>query len=90
MEEKEKSAIINDITEKYPDEQFLVADGFDEDIIGVDEQEMRLIYSVSKCLNILEKDKDMSELDAQEYFAFNVSGAFFGKKTPIWCWDIYS
>ena len=72
--------------EQYYEEDFLIADGFDEAIIGVEENEMRLIYSVSKCLNILEQD--MSELDALEFFTYNVSGAYVGEKTPIWCWDI--
>lgn len=48
---------------------------------------MRLIYSVSKCLEILERDMDST--DALEYFTFNVSGAYVGEKTPIWCWDNY-
>ena len=72
--------------EQYYEEDFLIADGFDEAIIGVEENEMRLIYSVSKCLKILEQD--MSELDALEFFTYNVSGSYVGEKTPIWCWDI--
>ncbi len=76
---------ISEILSHYEDEQFLVADGFDEAIIGVDEHQMRLIYSVSKCIEILMKD--MSEEDAVEYFDYNVSGAYVGEKTPIWCQD---
>ena len=66
---------------------FLIADGFDDAIIGVDEKSMRLIYSVSKCLEILIEDQGMSFDDAQEYFEYNVSGAYMGEKTPIWCYD---
>jgi len=77
--------MIERIIEHYPDEEFLKADGFDEAIIGVEENEMRLIYSVSKCLEILEQH--MTELDAMEYFTFNISGSYVGDKTPIWCWD---
>jgi hypothetical protein len=29
----------------------------------------------------------MSEDEALEYFDFNVSGAYMGEKTPIWCND---
>jgi len=67
----------------------LKADGFDEAIIGVatDFTEPRLIYSVSKCLEILQRD--MSEEDAMEHFTYNVSGAYVGEQTPIWCWDLY-
>ena len=73
--------------EIYPDEDILKADGFDDAIIGVDYQhtEPRLIYSVTKCLEILEKDMDSEE--AMEYFDYNVRGAYVGEKTPIWCWD---
>jgi len=73
------------ILEYYPDENFLIADGFNDAIIGVDEKSMKLIYSISKCIDIL--SKDMSEEEALEYFDFNVSGAYMGEKTPIWCQD---
>ncbi len=77
--------MIEQIIEQYQEEEFLIADGFDDAIIGVEETSMRLIYSVDKCLKILEQD--MTELEAMEHFNFNVSGAYVGKKTPIWCWD---
>ena len=73
------------ILNQYPDEEFLLADGFNDAILGVDEKEMRLIYSVSKCLDILKLN--MSREEAVEYFEFNVSGAYMSKKTPIWCYD---
>ena len=76
---------LESILENYPDETFLKADGFDEAIIGVDENSMRLIYSVSKCIEILRED--MSEEDALEHFYYNVSGSYVGDKTPIWCID---
>jgi hypothetical protein len=78
--------MVAEIMEKYPDEEFLLADGFNEAVLGVDEKSMRLIYSISKCINILMED--MSEEDAFEYFYYNVSGAYMGEKTPIWCDDI--
>ena len=77
--------MIDKIIQHYQDETFLKADGFDEAIIGVDETKMRLIYSVSKCIQILMKD--MSQEDALEHFNFNVSGGCVGEKTPIWCED---
>jgi hypothetical protein len=77
---------VDEIVEMYHDESFLTADGFDEAIIGVDESSMRLIYSVTKCLEILQA-QGMDETDALEYFFYNVSGAYMGEKTPIWCND---
>ena len=77
--------MLEEIIESYDDEEFLTADGFNNAIIGVDEGSMRLIYSVTKCIEILMED--MSEEDALEHFSYNVSGAYMGEKTPIWCYD---
>lgn len=78
--------MLKSIIEHYFDEEFLIADGFDDAVIGVDEKNFRLIYSVSACINIL-ISQGMTEVDAIEYFEFNVSGAYMGEKTPIWCYD---
>jgi hypothetical protein len=77
--------MLDKIVEWFPEDEILKADGFDEAIIGIDEFSMRLIYSVSKCIEIL--CRDMSEEDAVEYFDFNVKGSYVGEKTPIWCLD---
>jgi hypothetical protein len=77
--------MLENILEYYEDESFLKVNGFDEAIIGVDETQMRLIYSVTKCIEILRRD--MSEEDAIEHFNFNVNGSYMGEKTPIWCFD---
>jgi len=42
---------------------------------------MRLIYSISKCIEIL--CKDMPRIDAIEHFDFNVKGGYVGELTPI-------
>lgn len=73
------------ILEWFPEEEILIADGFDDAIIGIDEHSMRVIYSISKCLEILEED--MSEEDAVEFFEYNVLGAYVGENTPIFCRD---
>ena len=80
--------MIDRIIEVYEDEEFLKADGFDDAIIGVDENTMRLIYSVKKCIEILISE-GMSEEDALEHFNYNVSGGYVGEKTPIWCNDYF-
>ena len=77
--------MLEQIVENFDDEVMLKADGFDDAVIGLDTLSMRLIYSVTKCLEILETE--MNESDAMEYFTFNVSGSYVGEKTPIWCWD---
>jgi len=73
--------LLDKITEQYQDGNFLIADGFDNAIIGIDEKSMRLIYSVSECINIL--SKKMSDEESLEYFEFNIAGAYIGKSTPI-------
>jgi hypothetical protein len=78
--------MVQKILDAYPDEDILMADGFDEAIIGIETKTMRVIYSVSKCIEIL-VEQGMSEFEAIEYFDFNVSGSYVGEKTPIWCDD---
>jgi len=82
-----KTNMLDIIIERYQDEEILIADGFDEAVIGIDTKSMRLIYSVSKCIEIL--CGDMNEEDAIEYFEYNVSGSYVGEKTPIWCEDLF-
>jgi len=77
--------MLDKIVEWFPEDEFLIADGFNDAIIGVDSDSMRLIYSVTKCVEIL--SKDMSEEEAVEYFDYNVRGSYVGEKTPIWCVD---
>lgn len=78
--------MLAEILENYSEEDFLIADGFDDAIIGVDLMTMKLIYSVSKCVSILMKE-EMTEEEAEEFFEFNVSVAYMGEQTPIWCYD---
>ena len=77
---------FEEIIEEYPDEEFLKADGFDDCLLGVNEEGMKLIYSVTACINKLVTD-GMEPQEAEEYFEFNVSGSYMGEKTPIWCYD---
>jgi len=48
---------------------------------------MRLIYSVTKMIEIL--SEDMSEEDAIEHLEYNVFCAYVGENTPIYCHDTY-
>lgn len=78
--------IVENIIENYGEVTFLKADGFDDAVIGYDEQSIRLIYSVSKCIEIL-INQGLSFTDAYEHFYYNVKGSYMGEKTPIWCID---
>jgi hypothetical protein len=80
--------MLEKILEQYQDEEILIADGFDDAVIGIEVSSMRLIYSVEKCLDILMK-QGMDITESVEYFEFNVSGSYAGEKTPIWCEDLF-
>ena len=78
--------MLDKILEFIDEEELLRADSFDSAIIGLDDKSMRLIYSKSLCINIL-ISQGMPEEEALEYFEFNVSSAWVGDMTPIWCLD---
>ena len=78
-----KEKIIEQLEQQ--EETSIFYDGFDDAIIGVELNTFRIIYSTTKCIEIL--CKDMSEDDAREYFDFNVVGGYVGEKTPIFCND---
>lgn len=79
--------LLEAILENYFDEELLIADGFNDAVIGIDPNSNRLIYSTTKCIEILMRDMD--EETAREYFNFNVLCAYVGDKTPIFCDDEY-
>ena len=65
-----------------PDEA-LLADGFSEALIGMGNRFTYdvAVYDYAKCIKILAKE--MSQEDAEEYFEFNVIGAYMGEHTPV-------
>ena len=73
--------------ELLEDEECLIADGFNEAVIGiVYGVQPRGVYSVRKIVDILMED--MSYEDAVEYFEYNIGGAYVGEKTPVYVYDI--
>jgi len=64
----------------------LTADGFDEAIIGLGRQFNNevVVYDEDKCLKILMDRDGMDYDEAQEFFEFNVVGAYVGEHTPIY------
>lgn len=76
--------ILETILENNPDDTFLKADGLDEAVIGWEENSGRLIYSVTKCIDCL-MEQGMTDEEATEYFYYNVSCAYVGEQTPIFC-----
>lgn len=65
------------------DETVLLADGFEKAFIGIGRKfgVPSAVYDRKKCIKILEKD--MTPEEAEEYFQFNVEGAWVGEQTPV-------
>ena len=77
---------LQDFMDMYAEpDHTLKADGFDDAIIGVDSKQ-RVVYSIEKILEILQKD-DMSQEDALEHFYYNIEGSYVGDYTPIYIWE---
>jgi len=67
-------------------EELLLADGFDAALIGTGErcgQPTIAVYDREKCIEVLEKRDGMTQEEANEFFEFNVMGAWVGEQTPI-------
>jgi hypothetical protein len=69
-------------------EEALVADGFEDAIIGVAErcsQPALVVYDAARCIEILVA-QGMTHDEAVEYFYFNTLGAWVGENTPLFLW----
>ena len=65
----------------------LKADGFNHAIIGVGYrcgQPCIVAYDVEKVIEILVSRDGMSTKEAEEFFEFNIAGAWVGDETPVW------
>ena len=82
-----KDILINYLEKKYPEEEFLLADGLELAFIGVKmrkkTKQLVACYDRDICLDILMKDGVGSYEDAFEYFEYNIAGAWVGDKTPM-------
>lgn len=66
-------------------EDALLADGFEEALIGVSYragQPAVACYDYNNCIEIL-MEQGMSDDEALEYFEYNVLGAWVGESTPV-------
>jgi hypothetical protein len=61
-------------------------DTFDPCIVGVGFRhgnQPSVIYDTALCLQALAEKDGMDDLEALEYFDFNIAGAYVGEHTPI-------
>jgi hypothetical protein len=73
------------LSEFYPDEEgIIVFDGLDEAFIGVGRSFNKPVacYSRDMIIELLMSD-GMSDLEADEYFEFNIAGSYLGEQTPV-------
>ena len=73
-------------------EDALTADGFEDAFLGICEQFGRppvAAYDYDACIKLLVDRDGMSQEGAEEYFSFNVIGAWMGESTPVFVtlWD---
>ena len=64
----------------------LLADGFDECLIGLGRRCGKpdiAVYDEEKCIDLLMKRDGMPHDEATEFFEFNVVGSWVGEETPI-------
>lgn len=64
----------------------LVANGFDDAIIGVGARPNLgplICYDYVRCVEILMRDQEMTHEEAEEWMDFNVVSAWMGEGTPI-------
>ena len=61
----------------------MLADGFDDAIVGVGIVQGRSVvfYSRRLCIEILAQE--MGDQEAEDFYEFNVAGAYVGPGTPI-------
>jgi hypothetical protein len=74
------------ITELIPEEyldKVLFADGFDQAIMGYDQENNRVVYSQQRMILTL-LNQEMELEDAIEYLGFNVWCAYVGEHQPIY------
>lgn len=67
------------------DEDLMFLDGHDDAIIGVAERDggFLVVYDQAKILRKLCRRDGMEWEEAEEFFDFNVAGAWMGEQTPI-------
>lgn len=68
------------------DEEILLADGFEEALIGYAEGagiRTVAVYDRFQCIHILMERDGMTEEDAEDHFQYNVIGSYVGETTPI-------
>lgn len=85
--------VLEMIVERYGAEGGLIyPTGFEDAVIGFEEDSNRLIVSKKKCIELMVQRDDMNVEDALEHYYFNMvgtKGSVDGMPYPIYCDDFY-
>lgn len=70
------------------DEKVLLADGLEPAFMAIGRQFTHpvAIYSKRRTMKLLQR-QGMTREEAEEYFDFNIAGAFVGDQTPVFLQD---
>lgn len=75
------------------DDVLLKMDGFDDAIMGIvydiTQGVPRLVYCGESMVQLLTRDREMTEEDALEYISYNCEGAYVGPSTPMIVWPYH-
>jgi len=80
------------IKEILEENDCLIADGFDDAIIGFHQKdgEVIVVYSINKCIYSLMEDNKWGYQEAEEFLYFNTINCYVGEKTPIFIDTYYN
>jgi hypothetical protein len=80
---------IDEFADKFPDHEVIRLDGLDDACVGYVRwggHQPILVYSISTLFDAWKKD-GMDQTDCEEWFEFNVIGAWMGEGTPAFLVD---
>ena len=55
-----------------------------EAFVGIIEDESKAVYDEDKVIKVLMERDGMNDVEAVEFFEFNIRGAYMGEQTPIY------
>ncbi|WP_344547320.1 hypothetical protein [Actinomadura fulvescens] len=81
-------AQVSEHLRECSDGEALLADGFDDALIGTcagwfgNARRVVALYDINRCLQVLMRD-GLDEEDAEEWLEYNLTGAYVGPGTPV-------
>ena len=67
-------SMLQQILDNFPDEQFVILDGLDNAVIGVDQNAEKLVYSINDIVDCF-VEQGMEPDEAIEYYEYNTARA---------------